>query len=104
MKLPKRIDVGPITFTLSLVEGLRSEDDRKLYGECRLPEQAIVLDSSQGPDLLADTLLHEVLHAAWAQTPLDESEIPEEVVIQALAPVILLALRRNPKLVAVLLH
>lgn len=62
------------------------------------------MDPNQGPDQLAATLLHEVLHAVWSTVGLShanlaEVEDREETVVAALEPLLLDVLRRNPKLV-----
>ena len=63
-----------------------------------------MLRPDQGADQKADTLLHEVLHAIWEQTPLRsrESDEQEEVVVALAAP-LLDTLRRNPRLVEYLI-
>ena len=46
------------------------------------------------------TVLHEVLHAAWAATGLDDQTCDhEEVIVSTLAPVLLAVIRDNPDLI-----
>lgn len=69
-------------------------------GDCHADECLIRLDSTRPPSLVAQTLLHEVLHAVWVFTPLPTKR--EEDVVTALSPILLDVLRRNPEVVAFL--
>lgn len=94
---PKRVQVGPIAYTL------RQDDLITDVGQTHPDRQLILLRTNQAPDYLADTVLHEVLHACLAHTPLELSEETEEHVCLVLAPALLDVMRRNPELVAFLL-
>jgi hypothetical protein len=77
------------------------------YGRTSARAQLIELAADQPPANMRDSLLHEVLHACFAQTSLasDRSwERREEQVVRALTPVLLQVLRSNPKLVRALLE
>lgn len=69
-------------------------------GNCQYLKQRIDIDPAQGGDGRADTLLHELLHAAWYVAGITEfTSKQEERVVGALSPLLLDVLRRNPKLV-----
>ena len=105
MNPPRSIIVGPHPYRVSLdlrgLVGDHAEDRGSTFNETL----SIALDGRLPASLLRETTLHEVLHAAWDQTPLKATGAAdhEELVIDALAPMILEVLRRNPKLVAFLL-
>jgi hypothetical protein len=105
VKLPAAVKVGCRTYTIrtdqAAARRLREDGDR---GRTRAEAGEIVIDSSLADDMLRETLLHEVLHAAWDVTPLrlEPYEEHEEAVITAFAPLLLDALRQNPRLVAYL--
>jgi len=64
----------------------------------------LMVNPNMPPDQIADTLLHEMLHAIWytVQAGLDEDE--QERVVGSIASTLLDTLRRNPSLVAFLLE
>lgn len=97
-KPPTKVQIGAVTYAVSLDLG-RIPDDK--YGYTEVGRQNIYIHPEQGPDQMADTLLHECLHGVWAQVAL--SSDAEEVIIRSLTPLLLDTLRRNPKLTAFLL-
>lgn len=72
-------------------------------GQCRIAEQRILIRAELGADQARDTLLHEILHGLLDVAGLmrDEDE-REESIVHALSPLLLDALRRNPRLVSYL--
>lgn len=104
-KPPATVQVGPYLFEIIFDENEVNrqavKDKRTLYGQMEPKEQRIYLDPTQGPDMLADTLLHELMHAALI--PLDLDEDLEERAVSVAATSLLDTLRRNPKLVTFLL-
>ena len=73
-------------------------------GDTRTDFQMIRLRSDRPHTGMADTLLHETLHAIWDQTPLRFwKDDAEEEAITAITPVLLDVLRRNRKLTEFLL-
>ncbi len=105
MTPPRRLLVSVHTYAIVWDEsGLvgRHADNR---GSTDKDELLIALDARLPASRQRETLLHEVLHAAWGSTSLRSTGAHEheEVVVDALAPVLLDALRRNPALVAFLL-
>lgn len=84
-----------------------SGDPGLLLGSCRAPLLEIDLRTHVGdavipPSKLAETALHEALHAVFDQVGLDDHP-DEEAIISALAPTLLSLLRANPDFVAFLL-
>ena len=74
-------------------------------GNCITDIQRIVIDANLSPQSERETVLHELLHAIWAQTSLqkrDTEEQQEEAVWQ-LAPRLLALLKDNAPLVQYLL-
>lgn len=101
---PKKIHVGPFDFDcqhdpehLAALGGAAAMNFAKLR---------IVYDKSQAPGYLRDSILHEVIHAAYQQTNLFENSEAanerEEALVAALTPRLLDVLRANPKLIAYL--
>jgi hypothetical protein len=104
-KPPAELELGPHRYRIDASDEtgqlLHGEDAR---GDSR-PDQLLIRLNLQIPHTsAAETLLHETLHAAWDQTSLGlvHDDDAEEVVVKALAPLLLDLLRRNPKLVAYL--
>lgn len=98
MRLPRLIRVGAYRYAVTFKKGMGR------LGETDSNKGTITLQPGQGPDYLADTLLHEVLHACWwrtfAATGLEfVSQPQEESIIAALTPTLLEVLRDNPVLV-----
>ena len=97
MKLPPVV-VGPHTYS---VEAGEMTDG--LIGDTDCITLTIRLRDGMPESVTAEVLLHECLHALWDGTPLrDFDDAVEESVVSALAPPLLDLLRRNPKLLALL--
>lgn len=67
--------------------------DRSLFGTAIPRDRLIIIDSGQQRDSMADTLLHEVLHAIIATS--GASCKHEEQIVAALAPGLVHVLRSN---------
>jgi hypothetical protein len=111
MKPPvQSVMVGDVCYTLRFA----TPDEMELFDSGGKPDfgrtlifpQIILLNPTQGPDQLRDTIAHEIFHAILAQTPLAVIPLPEEdaeeALIRAFTPGWLGVLRRNPKLAAYL--
>lgn len=100
--LPDRIKVGPFDIDVVLDQaaidrkGVESHED--LLGRFEARELTILLAPGQAPQMLAETLMHEVLHAcsAAAGNPLDHGA--EEALVSAISPQLFGVLRANPAL------
>ncbi len=109
MKLPKRIQVGPFTYTVvvdkAAMDALCRAGRTELLGRCDEAQLTIHVEPDQADGQKRDTVLHETLHALVASTGLAEQLDGdlEELIVRALSTAVLDTLRRNPKLVAFLL-
>lgn len=108
IECPKAVTVGPHTYTIEVSERRTKDGDGK-YGWSDHHVTEIVLDPGQAPSQLRDTLLHETLHAVMNLIGVGKGDPPlldyaaEERLVNALSPLLLDMLRRNPPLVDFLL-
>jgi len=106
VQLPSEVVVGPFTYAVLSDElaAAKAKADSESIDNVGLHDsakQTITVDPAQGPDSLASTVLHEVLHAIWYGVGLQESDAKEqeERVVSAITHPLLDTLRRNPDLV-----
>lgn len=105
MRLPKEILVGPHLYRIRMAK----RDEIHLahagaLGQCEASSTTIYVNPHMSDSQTADTLLHELLHAAFDQTSMRQGNMGnEEEVVSALAPILLTMLRANPELVEVLI-
>jgi hypothetical protein len=92
-KLPASIKVGHLDFSIVLVPGA----DIGAYGDCHHDEQRIRIDAALKPQTMAETVVHEVLHACWPCHMKGDGG-REELIVTALSPNICQVMRDNPKL------
>ena len=93
MTLPTHIKVGPFDFAVLPISqdlGRRLREDGDFDGDC-----IHVTKGQRGP-ALADTVLHELLHAVFATFCLKDED-DEERIVSAMATGIVGILRDNPK-------
>lgn len=69
-------------------------------GEWDIRQAVIKYDSFVSPQVMRETILHELLHTILEHTSID-NEIHEEI-IRALSPLLLSMIRTNPELIAYL--
>lgn len=105
--LPKTITVGPYRYRVvadadALARGAIEDGTGRLAGRHDPARQVIAIDPDLGPDAEAETLTHELLHAALEQVPNELTNEQEERLVLGLGFVLLDVLRRNPALVAYL--
>jgi hypothetical protein len=105
--IPSVIKVGPYRVRVSLDADALART-RVLKGDRRIGEFSnidltILIDDECAPDLLAETLLHETIHAVFEVVGGCRGEHDSEAWIQYAAPTLLAVLRDNPALVAYLL-
>jgi hypothetical protein len=99
VKPPATVVVGPHTYDVNLVDSISDT----LIGDTDCVTLTIRVQAGMPESVTAEVVLHELLHAVWDLTPLrDFDHAVEESVVSALAPPLLDVLRRNPKLVALL--
>lgn len=105
VSIPTQITVGPHTYFVdtSVLTG-RSLLDERALGDTFFEELIIRVDKNYPYTVVAETLLHELLHVIWGQTSLMSSldSITEECVVKAFSPLLLNLLRTNPDVVAYL--
>lgn len=107
MKPPKSITVGPHTYTVAFGTEESHPELHDVAARTTHEALSIVLDEAcrSNESVGAEVLLHEVLHCVMNLTGAAElvGFDQEEVVVASLAPMLLDTLRRNPKLVALLI-
>lgn len=108
-KPPKQVQVGAIPYAVIVDEAAinkakADENDLECWARNFPAQQKIVLDPTLGPDFMAETLLHELIHLALHHAGTDDltSEQLERVCSSA-ASSLLGVLRANPALVTFLL-
>jgi hypothetical protein len=103
MTLPPHVDVGGHRFRIDASDETADLlHDEDANGDSRPDRSLIRLDPRRPQSQVAETLLHELTHCLWSLTGLPAHEVNEhqEMIVTALAPWLLEALRRNPDLVA----
>jgi hypothetical protein len=108
-KPPRTLDIGPHVYAVD-VNAKRADDASVRYAQVNIPKLEIVVNPDQHASQMADSLLHEVLHAVMdlqgacvGEAPLVDPKA-EEPLVRAMTPLVLDVLRRNPDFVAFLLH
>lgn len=102
---PRKVYAGNHAYKVTVDKSGIVGDHAENRGSTQNETLSIVLDGRLARSHLRQTLLHEVLHAVWDQTALTATDVQDdqELVVQALAPVLLDVLCRNPSLVEFLL-
>jgi hypothetical protein len=106
MKAPKRLLISPFDYKIIYDQDRVKEHDADgIHVQHR---QEIVIGKDQAHEMERDALLHETVHACFAQTPMfennEEGYKHEERVVQALTPRLLALLRNNPEFVKYLME
>ena len=110
-RIPERLQVGPYRYDIEVstetIDAEAVESGMGLpgtYAGRHLPSRGkVLLAEIDSPDYLAETLLHEVLHAVIFSCGLRDLGDDEERVVATMTPTLLDTLRRQPELVAYLL-
>ena len=79
-----------------------SED--RVYGITKDFEEKIIVESSLSDGLMADTLMHEALHACWIAASLPTSGNSEEDVCSRLSGYLVQVLRDNPSFTSFIIN
>jgi len=94
--LPSSIRVGPYDFTITIKDKLDNDE----HGNCHLDAQEIQLRSTApSPHFAADTVLHELIHAAWKVGGLP-ARATEEHVATVVATQLTQVFRDSPAILA----
>lgn len=103
--IPAQVWVGPHPYEIAADEDARVRlEESSCYGRCHYARLRIELDNRLPATMLAETLLHEILHAAIDQTGqrcLDTEA--EEALVSSLSPILYGVLTNNDELLAFLL-
>jgi hypothetical protein len=95
--LPRKVKVGSLTYAIEVIEGLKDETGDQ-WGIWVGDKQTIRIEQNQpSGQWAADTVIHEILHAIWAERGLGKRPC-EEQVVQAMGAGITALLQDNPKL------
>ena len=95
--LPEAVKVGGFNLLIKGFTPLESKS-KQLRGELSWHQQSITLDMNEHPALLAETLIHEVLHAIYRAYDL-QGEDDEERTTTTLGLGIVQVVRDNPVLI-----
>lgn len=88
-----KLKVGYRTYTVGPMDPVEAEE-RASVGECHRPNGTIKVKVDQAPEDVADTIIHEVLHAIWQERSLPEGS--EERAVTALAHGLTALMADNP--------
>lgn len=77
MKLPRKLKIKRSTWQVKFDESIEKTDDA--VGLCVFSSKKILISPNQDSNDLADTLLHEILHAIWP-TDLCGDKLEEKLV------------------------
>ena len=110
MKAPKKIQIGPYNFEVSIDRAAMNDakvesENIDAIGLCFPSQQILFVDPELAPDITKETLLHEVLHGIFYTASLGNafSQDQEEQIVSGFSVTLLDTLRRNPELVRYLL-
>jgi hypothetical protein len=95
--LPKQVKVGPYTFQIN-ARGRSWFRDTESYGQMVASELEIDIVIHPKPIVVLDTLIHEIFHAIWYVSHLQEKDDDEERIVCTMATAWTAVLRDNPDL------
>lgn len=107
MKPPKKVQVGPYRLDILVnqilldVVNAATGDGVTGVGRCDIEQGRLIISPKLGPDAMAETVLHEIVHAINYASGLNDElgADVEEKVTRMIATPLLDVLRRNPGLV-----
>lgn len=105
LPLPKCVNVLGKRYTIEADDHIMEDDIAS--GLCKPWRCEIRIGKGMHPDQRRDTVLHEVMHAAFSETGLTadfKEEDDEEKIIRRMATAMLQVLRENPALTAFILE
>lgn len=96
MKIPKKVRIGHVTY--KIVPMSKSESySADSYGCYMGNECTIVVDATRDPQLVKDTLLHEIMHGVWYWGGLEDGD-KQERIVTLMATGLTQVLKDNPKI------
>jgi hypothetical protein len=107
--MPESVVIGPYRYTITVdhdaMERLRNrgESGGGNAGTVDYHQLQITIDGDMAASMIADTLLHEIVHCCYRVSGLRAGKMREEEAIDHLTPVLLDTLRRNPAVARYLL-
>lgn len=96
MALPKKIRIGYRDYTIVPIKSQHMEMN-EAFGLCNNVEAKIFVCTDMAPEVVADTFLHEIMHAIWYYMGLDDKD-DEENVVNRLSSGLICAMVDNPEL------
>lgn len=101
-KLPDRVLIGPISYSVKEIDDLHSVDDegkkKWLHGHIMYADALIKVANDQSDDMKITTVWHELLHGIMDQAGIDEH--PESL-IRMLGYALVRLVQDNPELIKV---
>ena len=97
MDIPRYLRIGPFNYTVELHDGYWNKDDVRVYGEVDERACTINLDVDASPEVVRDSIVHEIIHAILMMYDKDDEEL-----VRLLAPMLLQVMRDNPRLMLAL--
>lgn len=91
--LPDVVRIGAHDYAIQRISSFHGEDR---FGLCDHVDQAIRMAPHASPTDLAETFLHECLHAVWRRRALEKSGEGAERVVSTLADALVGLFRDNP--------
>jgi len=97
-----KVRIAPYDYEVQYDDNLSAA--AAVLGVCMADTLTILIDPTSARQVMWETLLHEVLHGVWTQTPLDSiyTGEQEEQIIYCMTPRIVALLQDNPELVKLL--
>jgi len=92
-RLPQAIRIGPVTYTIIEVTGLRDEDGKQMWGQVLHGPCRIEIEANLGYQQQYHTLWHEIIHTLMNQAELDKKD--DEQLVNVLAYGLLGVMRDN---------
>lgn len=98
MEMPKKVKIGVFDFAIEDWHP-RTAAHKRAYGECETANLVIRIDQSYDQRKVADSLLHEILHAVFWAWGVEDGD-KEERLVNTLSTAICTVWRDNPDVIA----
>ena len=98
IEMPTSIRIGPFNYIIETLDP-KDVDHHSILGDFNHYLQRIRIHRDMGIQRQAETLMHEVLHGAWANAHLGK-EADEETVVTRISYQLIQILRDNPDFVS----